>query len=182
MSFINDMKNLKLQGTLVSIYTDRDDMDRFSCGYIEDIDDEFVYINHVTSSGENDGIVVRKNAEILKIEYEGEYERRIERLYKLKEQEHKKYLNSNSNCKIRSLLSYAKDNGLIITVAIGDSDEYTETTGLIEKLQEGKIFISQISFYGESVGMSIIKEEDIYKINCDTQDEEDILLLLKDSK
>lgn len=176
---LSDLKELKMKGVPVSVYSDRYDIECFSFGFITNIDNDFVYINHITPNGEQDGLVLRKIKEIFKIEYGGEYENKLINLYKLKKQEHKSYFDKSLSDGFNSLIRYIVKNKIIVTIAFGDIDNYSEATGFIERIENEKIYIKEVSFDARILGNLIINKNDILKLNCDTKEESDISLLFE---
>jgi len=185
MSFINDLKDLKSKNLPVSIFTEKYNEENFSCGFIADIDDDFFYLNHISPNGTEDGVIARRIEDIYRIEFEGEYEKRLEKLYSLKKQDHKKYkaINREEKTKdvLESYLEFAKNNNLIITFASGNEENFSEFTGNIVKFEIEEIHLRQVSFYGEIMGNILFKRADIIKFDYDTLDEKDIFLLLQEN-
>jgi len=171
----NELKNLSAKGIIVSIYTNRIDPEVFACGYIMGVDKRYVYIKHITPGGEEDGIVVRRIEKIYRIEYGGNYENRIGKLYKLKKQTHEKYNLVIGD--LDNLLLLSKEQELIMTISIGSEGE-AEITAIVHSVKDEKIYLCIVNINGEKDGEAIIFRNDIESINCDTRDEKDLRLLL----
>lgn len=182
MVLLKDIKELKLKNIPVSIYTDRYDLESFSVGYIAAIEDPFIYINHISTRGEEDGMILRRIEDIFRIEYDGSYEKKLERLYQLKEQSHTKYLTKSKTNLFNAFLKNIQKHKWVITLKVGDMENFIDVTGLIQQVKEGKVYMTELTYDARVGGTVIVPIHEIYTVHCDTEYDKDIHLLYNHDK
>lgn len=69
---------------ILSLYTNKEDTERFSVGYILGLCEKYCIIALISPSGLYDGYRVIDINEIYKIEYGGDYEKKLKKLYDIK--------------------------------------------------------------------------------------------------
>ena len=82
MNTLEILKGAKSEGKIVSIYVEPQNWDSFSLGFVDLIDDNYVRLKSLNKFGEFDGYEIRSLDEIIKIEMDGKYERKIDSLHK----------------------------------------------------------------------------------------------------
>lgn len=182
MLLTKDVKELKLKNKTISIYTDRYDLESFSIGYIAAIEEPFIYINHLSTRGEEDGIILRRSDDIFRIEYDGPYEQKLERLYRLKEQKHRKYLPKTKGKLFNAFLRNIQKHKWVVTLRVGDMENFIDVTGLIEEVKEGKVYMTELTNDAHACGSVIVPIHEIYVMRCDTEYEKDIRLIYNSDK
>lgn len=178
--FILLMKQSIGEGVIVSIFSNRNQPDKCSVGYVAKISGDEVLINHVTTTGLNDGYVVRKLKDVYRIDINGQYEKKLHGLYTLQNQIHKelikKEMSDDLNLFEEVLIESQKDI-LIVNICIDESEEQDSIIGYVNSVDDKEVVISRISENGLSDGESVILIDDIVKINCDSTDERILKLL-----
>lgn len=175
MDFVKELKKLKLQNIPVSIYTDSDDPEYFSFGYIAGVDDEFVYLSHITPRGLEDGILLKRLDEVFRLEYSGEYEKRLVRLYRIKAQRHKDYLSGMETLGLHAFLLHAMQQRQVITLTLG----IQSITGFLHSVEGDKVCLTELNADGVKLGEIILPTQHIRLVSCDSLEERDIALLYK---
>lgn len=179
MDCIADLKVLYKQGKLVEIYTDQYDTSSFCLGYINSINSTHIFVNAIDYYGEEDGITVRRISDIYRIEYDGEYETRIEKLFNIKNQTFENYPTFSS---LDMLLNTARLSGSVVTITTGDFENKVAVSGIVEKAVSNMVFIKEVGRDGSTLGSIILNQDDICGIYYCSKDEKDIKLLLEDYK
>lgn len=177
-------KSIK-EKTIISVYSDINNSDNFSCGFVEAISDEHILIQSVNKYGLYGGYVIRRVDGIFRIDDNGDYEKKLCALYNIQQQEHngllKNELTKDDNLIIEALKS-AMINKYVISIYIFSSEQEGEDlSGWVRSLSDSEIVISKISYYGHDDGVAVIQLSNIYKIDCDT-DYEISLRLLNNNK
>ena len=159
------------KGDLIEVYTDLDD-DGFTIGYVNDFNEEFVAINAINPRGLNDGIHVIRLDEIVKIEKETNYDKKLVTLMKWKNTVLSDY-KFKSNDFIYELLNLSLKEKKIVTITIMNSNEVSNN-GIVRKLDKELVEIENIDSYGLSDGFNILRIDDITYISFDDYINKDI--------
>ncbi len=162
-----------------SFYCNKENTNLHLTGYIARYNDSEILISHINSHGNYDGFILKHIEDIYRIDYDGEYENRIERLYKLKNQSHNIINTFNSDEEILySLLDYAKENDYIASLEFQDNF----ISGLINGYDNSMVYLSIINEYGTADGTTIIDIDEVISVAIDTDDEQDLRILYKANK
>jgi len=160
---------------IVSVYSNLTDTTKFCTGIVLGISEEHLLIAHVTPKGMYDGIMLKKLENIYRVDFGGRYEEKIRRL--LNNESFKNYTILNNNL-MEYVLTYSKNNKLIITVEINDSN-YDDVQGIVEEVADDTVLIKCVTEYGEIEGSTIICIKDITHLVCDSEDEQILKTLAK---
>lgn len=160
---------------ILSLYTNKEDTERFSVGYILELCEKYCIIALISPSGLYDGYRVIDINEIYKIEYGGDYEKKLKKLYDIKKQSHKdiKLLENNL---IISMLKFAKENEFIITIELLESG-LNDVQGYVKNFTDEKLMILKINDLGQKDGLSEIDLDAITSIVCNSEDENTLEIL-----
>ena len=71
------LRILAAQGALASVYTDPDDPEGFSAGFVEAVDGQHVLMCDLSPWGQIDGWRVRRNQDVIQVLAGEEYEQRL---------------------------------------------------------------------------------------------------------
>lgn len=158
----------------MSFYCNPDDTDAHLTGYIEKFNEDELLIAHISSHGCYDGFILKRVTDVYRMDYDGEYEKKIERLYKIKKQSHST-VSACSDCNkkiLYTLLDFAKENEYVISLEFQDS----YLSGVVNGYDYDKdiIYLSIIDNYGHEEGVSIIHTCNVVTVSVDTDDEQDL--------
>lgn len=170
-------KDAKINKLPISIFTDVDNTDKFSFGFVQEISDEHILINCISPFGFYDGYTIRNRANIYRIEYQNNYGKKLHKLYQIRNQKHQLITRKTDNL-IADLIHFAKKENFIVSIELHNSDT-DDLQGYISNVKDTIIAIEQIDEYGKNNGKSMILLEDITKISCDS-DQEIMLKLLSE--
>lgn len=168
------------EGHVLSVYTDKEDTDHFAAGFIQRMTEQYVLIAHVSPFGMYDGYVLKYRADIYRVEYQGQYENKVEQLYRLRHQKHNKVENRTDSL-IEDLLNYAYENGVFVSIEINNSG-YKDVHGKVQTLQNETVVIRQIDESGNPDGETAINLQDISLVTCDSDEEIAMRLLFEEKK
>ncbi len=159
---------------IISIYSDKDNTDLHLTGYVVSINDKEILISHITSYGEYDGFILQHLDNIYRVDYDGEYEKKIEKLYKLKKQYSKvPDLDIYGKSLFCNLIDFAKHNNKIITLEFQDNI----LSGFVCDNNIGIISIDIVNEFGKKEGKAVISINEILTVAVDTVDEQTLLIL-----
>lgn len=168
-TFYNNLNNLKKENSLVSLYTDKNDLGHFSLGYIVDVNDMFYILASLSPNGIYDGFVLRRTSEVVQITYNGKYENMIQKLEKIHNVKHEEIPQSDKNLVVK-LLDFAMHSKYIVSIWSFDED-CDAAVGYVADLENDKCKIVGVSEYGEDTGEIILNISDITEIDCNTEEE-----------
>lgn len=161
------------QNKVVSLYCDRENIEKHLTGYICSYNEDEILISHITPSGYYDGFILKHIKDIFRIDYDGEYERKIEKLYNLKEQSHYK-ISIYSESILYPILEYAKENSHIVCLELQNNN----ISGFVNEISDF-IHLKVIDDYGLENGISVIDIDEVITISVDTEDEQDLKLIME---
>jgi hypothetical protein len=165
--------------TLVSIFSNELDTTKFSAGYIQRIGENHLILNHFSTTGAYDGFLTKNIDDIIQITKNGKYEKKIEKLYNLKNQPAKKHkiIPELSENIFTDLISFAEKENLLVALELKDSGR-NDVLGLVSEINGTLIKIKVVDDYGEFDGESIIDVEDITFVECDSEDLRNVQLIM----
>lgn len=172
MSVKSTLRKAEEENRIVSVYVDSDDWSQYSVGYIDHVDDTHVCIRALSRHGEPAGYEVRLISEITKIEMDGKYEKKIE---KLSNNQGKIFsevplkLSTKSRI-IRNSLEQSLKGSVVITVWGQDAED--SLVGYVEKLESGSVSLRLIDEFGEDDGVAILQVSEISSLDFNTQSEQ----------
>ncbi len=156
------------------IATFSDESNRLLVGFVENYNDSEILISHISPRGCYDGFVLKRIEDICRIDYGGEYEKKIERLYHLKRQKHSLINLTDPEEEIfYSLLDFAKQSDYIISLEL----EETRISGFVNGYVDDIIYLDVVNDYGTENGISIIKATEVLTVAIDSDHEQDLKLL-----
>ena len=159
---------------LVSLYCDPEDSQKHYTGYITGVNDREIMISHISKNGYYDGYILRQTEDVYRIDYGGEYERRIEDLYKAKGQKHTISLTKEAEETLFLFaLKTAKEHGFVVSLMFNDDHR----SGLIKHYTEDIVCLYALNDNGEKDGVAVVKTAEILVIEIDTDYEQDLKLL-----
>lgn len=160
---------------IATFYCEDGNKQNLFVGYIEKFNDDEILFAHISPHGFYDGFILKHIDDVRRIDYDGEYEKKIERLYKLRQQVHKAIstFDPNDDEILYSLLDFAKQNDYIATLELADNN----ISGLVNGYSNDMIYLDVINDYGEENGISIVNVNEILSVAVDTDHEQDLRLL-----
>lgn len=173
------------EGVMVSVYSSHIEPDKCSIGYIDLISSEHFIMKHVTPDGKSDGYIVRKIEDVFRVDFNGEYEKNLELLYRLQKQQHQQFVKNNKIEEINlfeETLIFAQKNNLVVTICIDETENQDDIVGFVKNINVQGVTISRISLNGLEDGETSVFIEHIIKIDCDTIDEKKYMLLFAHKK
>ena len=123
------LRILAAQGALASVYTDPDDPEGFSAGFVEAVDGQHVLMCDLSPWGQIDGWRVRRNQDVIQVLAGEEYEQRLAMLLAYHKQHHRCFFTeapAEDTDLLLSVLIACKERGEIVSV-IMSSPMMTET-------------------------------------------------------
>ena len=156
---------------IASFYFNKDDNQVHLTGFVHYFNEDEILISHITPRGEYDGYFFNRISNIYRLDYDGDYEIKIQHLYNFKKQSHP-CIECDENGILFPLLNYAQNNDLIISCELQND----KITGLVNGY-DNWIYISVIDDKGKENGVSILDIDEVITFSCDTDYEQDLKML-----
>lgn len=177
---LNILFNLCDTKSLASIYTDCNDTDKFHFGKVLAVSEKEIAIQMISPDGEEDGITVMDVEKVIRVEINGQYSAKMEKLCAERTISDYPIKFENNNI-LKSVLSYAISNKQIVSLELMDSG-YNDIVGFAESVTDDEYRIHQIDEYGFEDGLSYISINDVTMIRLLSQDEKRIMRLWQFNK
>ena len=165
------LRILAVQGALASVYTDPEDPEGFSAGFVEAVDGQHVLMCDLTPWGQIDGWRVRRNADVLQVLSGEEYEQRLAMLMAYHKQHHRFFFTdapAEDTDLLLSVLLECRERGLIVSVIMGNemiTGRVLEANGLRAKLR-------LLDFFGREAEEETVTLREIEILEVGTQEEQ----------
>ena len=130
-------------------------------------------IAHISRNGYYDGYILRRTDDVYRIDYDGEYEKKIGVLYKVKEQKHKAVDIKNDESLFLATLRFAKENSFVVSLVFNNGCR----AGLIKNYNDDIIQLYSLNDNGAEDGFAVVKTTEILAIEVDTDYEQDLKIL-----
>ncbi len=169
---------LKKQNKNISIYC-CEDTNNFSYGKLLSVNDcEFALLMY-TPYGLYDGIIVKSIDEILRIEYDGQYDQKMQKVLS-QNTAAENYCIDDSQI-TSSVLELSLKQNRIVSIELLNSG-YDDVVGFVDEIFDNKCIIKLVDEYGYEDGYSCIKISDITQVVFDSERENLFLKLWQINK
>ncbi|KHD05704.1 hypothetical protein PN36_25345 [Candidatus Thiomargarita nelsonii] len=182
MSIKKLLEEAKAKNTLVSVYVDSDDWEKYSLGYVDLVTDTYVRLRALSQYGEAAGFEIRSLSEIFKVENDGQYENKIEKLSQNQGNifNEVRLSKKSSGDLVRESLQQSLEESIVIVVWGRETDD--SLVGYVEKLETDLVSIRLINEFGEDDGLSTIEIDEITSLDFNTRSEQVRNFLSKNNK
>ena len=170
------LAKFKDEKTMVAIYTNENDGDAFSVGYICDLEQDRALLLNVGIHGEYDGYTALYIDDIFRVECNGKYLDKMKKLISFDIDE--KIIVFNQENTLDFLIAKAKNDNKILAIQYNYD---SEIKGYVKK-SDTVIHVIEIDEYGYEDGRNIISMNSINKIVFDDVDCRDLEKLFKINK
>ena len=168
---INQFMQFFNSKNVVSVFCDRNNPDKHLTGFIERYSESELRIKHVSADGWYDGYILIHVDDVYRIDTDGQYEKKIQKLYSYKKQIHPE-LPASSNLR-DSLLDYCQTQKLVISLELVDCI----LSGLLLYYDNSIIQLKVIDDNGRFDGESVVDINEVISFAVDTSTEQNILIL-----
>ncbi len=164
------LRILAAQGALASVYTDPNDPEGFSAGFVEAVDAAHVLLCELTPWGQIEGWRVRRNQDVLQVLSGEEYEQRLALLMAYHKQHHRFFFTdapAEDTDLLLSVLLACRERGQIVSVIIGNemiTGRVLEANGLRAKFR-------LLDFFGREAEEETVTLREIEILEIDTPEE-----------
>ncbi len=173
--FFDDSKK---KNSLLSIYDNKNEIDKFYVGYVVDLFDDSILLYSFDENGEKDGYLLIRLVDIFKIEKESIYLNNLSFLIKQNELINKKQskrFKKESKDGIISISSMCQKNKILLTIKLIYEDYLT---GYIVGEDNEYFLIETYSNDGLQNGYNLIEYRDIQNLHFAGKEEENLIKLI----
>lgn len=164
------LRVLACQGALASIFTDPNDPESFSAGFIEAADHDHMLMCDLTPWGQIDGWRVRRNSDILQVLCGEEYEQRLAMLLEYYKVRHRPFFTEppqEDTDLLVSVLLECRDKKLLVSIV-----QKTEmVTGYVREVNGLRCKLCLLDFYGREAEEEVFTLREIEMLEIDTPEE-----------
>lgn len=179
---IKELKNIKKDKSLISVYDDKDNISSFYIGYVIDIFLDSILILSLDELQQEDGYILIRFVDIFKIEKDSIYLTRVSSIINVGSIHSAKFklLEKGDLLKngIDTIIAFCNKDKKLISIK---SIYMDYVTGFIKKSDEDFILIETYQNTGKNNGIAIIKREDIQSLAFDRKEELSCLSQIKRS-
>ena len=164
------LRILAAQGALASLYTDPDDPEGFSAGFVEAVDATHVLMCDLTPWGQIDGWRVRRNSDVIQVLSGEEYEQRLAMLLSYHKQHHRPFFTEypeEDTDLLLSVLLACKTREAIVIVVMGSE----MITGRVLEANGLRARIRVLDFFGRPAEEEVVTLREIEILEIGTQEE-----------
>ncbi len=145
--FLEELRKMKRQKKLTSIYSEVDITNKFSVGYVVGVNEKHLILASVTPTGEYDGFLLKELDSIIKISTGGVYIDKLLKLIRINKTEFGGSFEGDDL--LLQLLVFAQKNHEIVSIELIDSD-CADCIGFIESVEDGVCTIQEVNEFGQS--------------------------------
>ena len=164
------LRILAAQGALASVYTDPEDPEGFSAGFVEAVDGQHVLMCDLSPWGQIDGWRVRRNQDVIQVLAGEEYEQRLAMLLAYHKQHHRCFFTqapAEDTDLMLSVLLACKERGDIVSVIMGDD----MVTGRVLEANGLRLKLRLMDFFGREAEEETFTLREIEILEIATQEE-----------
>ncbi len=173
---IDILKEMCRKENYLSFYTDIEDTLSFHYGKILSVNKKHIVLYLISPGGLFDGILVIETWKIYRIEMDGQYKRKINKLCSFADLPVVDYTFDNEKI-VNSIMKFALLNKTIISVELENSG-FTDIIGFVDEINDDICKILQVDEYGCKDGFSYISINNITEVSCLSKHEKEIMSLM----
>lgn len=163
------LTELSQNGKPASIYTNREETNKFHYGYVLAVNESVLAIHTLSADGDSDGILVIPTDFVYRVAIDGLYDQKMKKLCSADLPV--PLAGKIDPCNIKeSLLQAAVETQQIISVELIHSG-YSDIFGFVKAIQNDRCKIREVDDYGFEDGDSYVMLDDITQIRYASEDE-----------
>jgi hypothetical protein len=163
--FLATLQEALDSGRAVAVYADADDYQTYEVGFVEHADTHEVVLRCLTPKGEPDGRRAIRTDDVVRVDLDNSYVRKLELLYQYRETVFDKDfrpLPANMARDLRSQLEFAREEGIVVHLV--DANDYGPS-GLVREVGHDYVDIERLGPSGEPDGVATMLLASIGKVH-----------------
>jgi len=176
--FFQSINNALNEKELISIFTDKENTDNFSAGFVIILNEETLIFNSINPDGMDDGLEVININDIYEIAYDDQYLKRLKFLRENSDEFIKKteFILSDNEKSFYDVLCKCKENKVLVSINLCYGIGHY---GIINEIDGECVLLQDFDEIGKEDGFSCFKISDIIKIFIDDKKLKKIKMLSK---
>jgi hypothetical protein len=170
--FLQTLQAAQSTGSAVAIYADAEDYQSYEVGFVEHADADEIVLLCLTPKGEPDGCRILRTADVMRVDADNAYVRKLELLYQFRETIFDKDFPERPKDvrpSLQAMLAFAKETNQIVHVV--DSNDYGPS-GFVKDVGEDFVVISRLGAHGEPDGSATLLLEQVNKVHIGRRSEQ----------
>lgn len=152
----------------ISVYFSSSENDKFCFGDVVFCNEDFLLLSSYTPYGDDDGFILKRSDEVIKIEADSKYNNKMEKLIKYKGTDHTPFEVKGDNI-VEQILEYAKKSHRLLSILLYNSDVFL--TAYMSSVTDTFCEAELINEYGEKDGRTVFVMDDIDEMRFCSEDE-----------
>lgn len=177
--FLTTLTDAQEQGRAVAVYAEADDYQAYEVGFVEHADSTEVILLCLTPKGEPDGRRALRTDDVIRVDTDNSYVRKLELLYQYRDSvfdKDFKALPTNARTDLTAQLRHAKDSNTIVHLV--DTNDYGPS-GFVKEVGEDYVEIERIGTNGEPDGVSTMLVSTISKVHIGRRQDQVLAFLYR---
>jgi len=151
----NELLKLKSNNKLCAIYKNSENPDNFIVGYVVAVDKDFYAFKAVDSNGNSDGLYCLQVCEVIKIETDSKYLKKMQKLH----QELPCFDVDFGNDVLKAVINFVTDSHQLCYVGLFDQHV---SCGYVTAQQDDKLYMDLVDDeYGDDDGKCVVYTSDV---------------------
>lgn len=176
-TLLSALQECRKNEELISIYCydeDNNTSDNSYTGWIIGLDHDLILFACISSDALYDGFILKEVSEIYRIDRNTYYEKKIEKLYRLKHSQHPNLKLETKADLLEAFLKFGQTQHLIFTITQTDGNSFS---GFLKAFDKKTLTIREINSSGEENGTILIRMGDVLTFELDGYYEQCLRLL-----
>ena len=170
---------------IVALYSNRNRPSASSIGFVNSVKNEVLSLNSITTSGEPDGIVMRKLSDIFKLEIGDVYAQKLGMLISKASQAKASAPFSLSGVRLESFLAAlesARKAQVVVSVWLQMDSDDTYVSGFVGRIMGKQVLLNKLDDFGRPDGNVIFGADDVDALDIDGESEHRLAFLHSNAK
>ncbi len=172
LQFLKTLHDAQSTNAAVAVYADSEDYQSYEVGFVEHADANEVVLLCLTPKGEPDGRRVLSMDDVMRVDIENSYIKKLELLYEYRDSLFEKDFTDrpkSGKVSLHSLLSHAFENNQVVHLV--DGNDYGPS-GFVKDIGDDYVVINRIGTNGEPDGVATLLLSNVSKVHVGRRTEQ----------
>jgi hypothetical protein len=177
--FLETLRTACESDRAVAVYSDSEDYQSYEVGFVEHVDSRELVLQCLTSKGEPDGRRVLRMDEVMRVDMDNAYTKKLELLYQYRDSVFEKSFRPGPTSKkidVRTQLLHAQQSNTIVHLV--DGNDYGPS-GFVREVGEDYVEIERVGPNGEPDGRATMLMGNVAKVHIGRRSEQILEFLYK---
>lgn len=177
--FLETLRTACTDGKAVAVYSESEDFQSYEVGFVEHVSSSELVLQCLTSKGEPDGRRVLHMDDVLRVDADNAYTRKLELLYQYRDSVFDKNFASGpkgSRQDLRAQLLHAKETNVVVHLV--DGNDYGPS-GFVREVGEDYVELERVGASGEPDGKATLLMSHVTKVHIGRRSEQILAFLYR---